>query len=87
MRRRDFGPILLAMIERNPNHKIALICRTGNRSGYLMKVLKENNIHGVLDVSEGMAGGPNGKGWSPTGLPIVTAQEAVSGIPRDLTAS
>lgn len=86
MRRRDFGPILMAMIERNPNHKVALICRTGNRSGYLMKVLKENNIHGVLDVSEGMAGGPNGKGWIKTGLPIVTAQEAVSGIPQDLAA-
>lgn len=86
MRRRDFGPILMAMIERNPQHQLAVICRTGNRSGYLVKVLKENGIPGVLDVTEGMAGGRNGLGWIKTGLPVVTAKVAVDAIPEDLHA-
>lgn len=85
MTHKQFGPRLLAVLERNPDHKVAIICRTGNRTGYLMKVLAENGISGVLDVSEGMAGGPNGKGWIPSGLPLQTADEAFESMPKDLT--
>ncbi|MGX9351534.1 rhodanese-like domain-containing protein [Shimia sp. W99] len=85
MTHKQFGPRFLAVLERNPNHKIAIICRTGNRTGYLMKVLAENGISGVLDVSEGMAGGPNGKGWIPSGLPLQSAEEALGAMPKDLT--
>jgi len=87
MRDRKFGPSLMAMIDRNPDHKISVICRTGSRSGYLVDVLKQNGIHGVLDVSEGMVGGRYGPGWIKTGLPIVKSYEALSAMPKDLRAS
>ena len=86
MTARDFGPKFLAVLERNPNRKVAIICRTGNRSNYLMGVLAKNGITGVLDVAEGMAGGPRGKGWIPSGLPVVSGAEAVETLPQDLIA-
>lgn len=86
MTHEQFGPRLMAVIEQNPNHRVAIICRTGNRTGYLSKVLAKNNISGVLDVTEGMAGGPRGKGWIPTGLPIEKAQDAYDAMPKDLKA-
>lgn len=82
----DFGGWLMAAIERNPDRKIAIICRTGNRTGRLMQALAQNGIDGVLDVSEGMAGGPRGTGWIPAGLPITTAQAAYEAMPKDLVA-
>lgn len=85
MTHKEFGPRLMAVLQRNPGHQVAIICRTGNRTGYLMKVLAENKIEGVLDVTAGMAGGPRGKGWIPSGLPTVTAQEAFEAMPKDLT--
>lgn len=85
MTHRNFGGWLMAARERNPNHQIAIICRTGNRTGSLIKVLKENGITGVLDVTEGMVGGPRGTGWIPAGLPVVPAQEAFEAMPKDLT--
>lgn len=87
MTHKDFGPRLLAVLERNAAHRVAIICRTGNRTGYLMNVLAENGISGVLDVTEGMVGGPNGKGWIALGLPLVSAQEAFDAMPKDLRAS
>ncbi|SHJ03413.1 Rhodanese-related sulfurtransferase [Shimia gijangensis] len=83
---KQFGQRLMAVLERNPDHRVAIICRTGNRTSYLINVLAENNISGVLDVSAGMAGGPRGKGWIPSGLPIVTSEEAQNSMPDDLTA-
>lgn len=85
MTHQKFGPRLLAVLERNPDRKVAIICRTGNRTGYLMKVLAQNGITGVLDVSAGMAGGPRGEGWIPSGLPIVSAKDAFDAMPEDLT--
>ncbi|WP_186766354.1 rhodanese-like domain-containing protein [Phaeobacter marinintestinus] len=82
----QFGPRLLAVLDRNPDHKVAIICRTGNRSGYLMGVLAKNGITGVYDVSAGMAGGPNGMGWIPAGLPVVDAVQAYDAMPGDLRA-
>lgn len=87
MRHENFGAWLVAAIERNPGHRVAIICRTGNRSGRLLQVLEANNISGVSDVAEGMAGGPRGTGWIPAGLPTVTAEAAFSAMPKDLTAT
>ena len=86
MTHRDFGGWLMTAIQRNPDHEIAIICRTGNRTGHLSKVLKQNGITGVLDVTEGMAGGPRGAGWIPSKLPVVSAQEAFDAMPKDLKA-
>lgn len=86
MTAKTFGRALQTVIQRNPDRNIAVICRTGSRSGFLVGVLKENGIEGVLDVSEGMAGGRNGTGWIKSGLPIVSASEALAALPKDLTA-
>ena len=85
MREEAFGDWILATLERNPTHKVAIICRSGNRSGRLMQLFSQNGIEGVLDVSEGMLGGARGQGWIPTDLPVVPAQEAYNAMPKDLT--
>ncbi|MEP2530815.1 rhodanese-like domain-containing protein [Shimia sp.] len=83
MRHRQFGAKLMSVLERYPDRDIAVICRSGNRSGYIVDVLASNNIQRVLDVTEGMAGGRNGKGWIPTGLPVVSAHEALAAMPSE----
>lgn len=87
MRERAFGGWIMATLERNPDHEVALICRTGNRTGMVIDWLKGNGVTGVLDVAEGMVGGPNGSGWIPSGLPVVAAQEAFDAMPKDLRAT
>jgi rhodanese-related sulfurtransferase len=49
---------------------IALICRTGNRSGYLQKQLQSLGFTNVYNVPEGMAGSSAGPGWIRRGMPI-----------------
>ena len=83
----NFGAYLMAVLDRNPEHDVAIICRTGNRTGYLMERLRKNGIDRVLDVSEGMAGGPNGTGWIPAGLPIAEARATYDAMPKDLIAA
>lgn len=51
---------------------LAIICRTGNRTSSIVAPLEKAGYARVIDVSEGMAGGRNGKGWLKTGLPIRT---------------
>ncbi|WP_300514253.1 rhodanese-like domain-containing protein [Aliiroseovarius sp.] len=63
---------------------VALICRTGGRSGGVMASLRESGFPGFVDVSEGMLGSAAGPGWIKTGLPVVTAQEALSSLPEAL---
>ena len=83
----NFGAYLMAVLERNPSHDVAIVCRTGNRTGRLQSALQDSGITRVPDVTEGMAGGPRGQGWIPTGLPIVEARVAYDAMPKDLTAS
>jgi len=59
-----------------PDKPIALICRTGNRSGGVFDYLNKRGFADLMDVSEGMAGGPNGKGWIPRGLPTYAGNKA-----------
>lgn len=66
----SFVSDLVALREANPDTPLALICRTGNRSGYVAGELTKRGFHGVQDVSEGMVGGRNGQGWLKRGLPI-----------------
>ena len=87
MTHRDFGNWLMTAIQRNPDHQIAIICRTGSRTGRLMQVLQQNGITNILDVTEGMIGGPRGTGWIPSGLPTVPAQQAFDAMPKDLKAA
>ena len=66
---KDFVDSLVKLRNAFPEKPIALICRTGNRSGYVFDALNKQGFPGLVDVSEGMAGGRNGKGWIPRGLP------------------
>jgi rhodanese-related sulfurtransferase len=61
---------LLAVAKGDRNAPIALICRTGNRSGTVAKALSEAGFTHILDVSEGMAGSGAGPGWIRRDLPL-----------------
>lgn len=52
------------------NRPIAVICRTGNRTTALSGPLSKAGFPNVINVAEGVAGGPNGPGWARRGLPI-----------------
>ena len=69
MREENFVPTLVALRRANPDKPIALICRTGARSGYVTKALAAQGFPGLVDVNEGMVGGTNGPGWLKRGLP------------------
>ncbi len=72
MREDSFVPSLVALRQANPDTPIAMICRTGNRTQFVVSALSGQGFLNLIDVSEGMAGGPNGKGWKNTGLPVYT---------------
>ncbi len=63
---------------------VALICATGGRSGSVMRSLRQAGYENYIDVSEGMLGSQVGPGWIDAGLPVVTAQEAIAGLPDAL---
>lgn len=69
MREKNFVPTLVMLRRANPDKPIALICRTGNRTGYVTTTLASQGFPGLIDVNEGMQGGPNGPGWLKRGLP------------------
>lgn len=69
MREENFVPTLVNLRQANPDTPIALICRTGNRSGYVTSALAAQGFTGLVDVNEGMVGGTNGPGWLKRGLP------------------
>ena len=49
---------------------IAVICATGNRSTLAQRFLTEAGFTRVLNIKEGMLGGPYGPGWLNRGLPV-----------------
>lgn len=61
---------LLELVKGDRSAPIALICRTGNRSGYVVQQLRSLGFSQVYDVPEGMAGSRAGPGWLRRGLPI-----------------
>ncbi|WP_043743119.1 rhodanese-like domain-containing protein [Paramagnetospirillum magneticum] len=61
---------LLAATKGDRNAPVALICRTGNRSGATARALSDAGFTHVLDVSEGMAGSGAGPGWVKRELPM-----------------
>lgn len=69
MRDPEFVKALVVLRQLNPEKPIALICRTGNRSGYVVKALAQQGFPGLVDVPEGMAGSKAGPGWLKRGLP------------------
>lgn len=55
----------------DPNRRIALICATGGRSGFVMAELQKRGYANVVNVAEGMHGSQAGPGWLKRGLPTV----------------
>lgn len=68
------GPQLLKQLDDvlggDRSKPLAIICRTGNRTGSLAGPLEQAGYKTVINVAEGMAGGRSGPGWAKTGLPI-----------------
>lgn len=54
----------------HPATGLALICAQGSRSRYMQRFLYRVGFRSVMDVSEGMIGGPAGKGWIASKLPV-----------------
>ena len=52
------------------NAPVALICRTGIRSGIVAKALARAGYTNVYSVNGGMIGSSKGPGWKRFGLPV-----------------
>lgn len=61
---------LMQAVGGDRTQRIALICRTGNRSNVLQTQLVRAGFTNVVDVAEGVAGGRHGRGWLKLGLPV-----------------
>ncbi|KUO69118.1 MAG: hypothetical protein APF80_10765 [Alphaproteobacteria bacterium BRH_c36] len=61
------------------NKPIAIICRTGNRSTALSVPLTKAGFPHVINVLEGVAGGPGGPGWKKRNLPLRSWTDKDSG--------
>jgi rhodanese-related sulfurtransferase len=49
---------------------IGLLCRTGNRTTHVQRMLREAGFTRVYNIKEGMAGSSAGPGWVARGLPV-----------------
>ncbi|MFQ5785148.1 MAG: rhodanese-like domain-containing protein, partial [Alphaproteobacteria bacterium] len=67
---RHFVADVLAVVGRDRNAPIALICASGRRSGYARDLLAKNGFTRVYSIAEGMAGSARGPGWLARGLPV-----------------
>ncbi len=65
-----FANALLAEVGGDRAAPIGLICRTGNRSGQVQKVLAREGFTRVYNIREGMVGSRAGPGWLRRGLPV-----------------
>ena len=66
----DFVQKLLAIRDQNPATPLALICRSGSRSGNATGQLYQAGLTNVIDVVEGMGGSGVGPGYIARGLPL-----------------
>lgn len=73
-----FIETLLDIRDQNPTIPLALICRSGGRSGYVAGELYKAGMTNVIDVVEGMAGSRVGPGWKRRGLPLRAADAPVN---------
>lgn len=57
-------------LESDKTRPLAIICRTGNRTGLLLPFLHANGFTAAKAIPEGMAGSSHGRGWLRHGLPV-----------------
>jgi rhodanese-related sulfurtransferase len=74
MRSKTFVQKILAAVDGDKDAPIAIICRTGNRTTYTQKALRQMGFTNVYNVKEGMAGSGSGPGWVRRGLPVEGCQ-------------
>lgn len=70
MRAPGFEQALLAAVSGDKQAPIALICRTGNRTGRLLPRLQQQGFTRIYHIPEGMVGSAAGPGWIARGLPV-----------------
>lgn len=70
MRRKDFIPELLKLVEGDPSKPVAVICARGHRSFNMSVALKKAGFTNIIDVPEGMLGSRAGPGWIKRKLPL-----------------
>ena len=61
---------ILAQVDGDPDAPIGLICRTGNRTTHVQRVLASHGFSRIYNITEGMAGSSAGPGWIERGLPM-----------------
>jgi rhodanese-related sulfurtransferase len=59
--------------------KLAIICRSGNRTSAIYADLQKAGFVNLINVAEGVAGGPFGQGWLKTGLPLRAPNQSRAG--------
>jgi rhodanese-related sulfurtransferase len=67
---KGFVADVLASVGGDRTAPIGLLCRTGNRSGQMQRLLLDNSFTQVFNVREGMVGSSAGPGWIKRGLPV-----------------
>lgn len=65
-----FVEAVLSRVGGDRDAPIALICRTGNRTTHMQRLLQERGFTRVYNVKEGMIGSAAGPGWIRQGLPV-----------------
>lgn len=80
MHEAGFAETLSRLLADRAPDEIALICATGGRSAHVARILAQNGVAGVLDVSEGMMGNPLGPGWLARKMPVVTLEQAEAAL-------
>ena len=69
----DGKPFIEALAKALGNDRgkpLAIICRTGNRTSGIYSDLQRAGFKNLINVAEGVAGGPFGPGWQKSGLPL-----------------
>jgi rhodanese-related sulfurtransferase len=49
---------------------LAIICNSGNRTSNIYADLQRAGFPNLINVAEGVGGGPHGRGWLKAGLPL-----------------
>jgi rhodanese-related sulfurtransferase len=52
---------------------LAIICNSGNRTSNIYAELQRAGFTNLINVAEGVGGGPFGRGWLKSGLPLRVA--------------
>lgn len=67
---KGFVDAVSRLVDGDLNAPIGLICRTGNRSGLMQRVLLDQGFTNIYNIREGMVGSGAGPGWVRRGLPV-----------------